>query len=299
MACYHPLKAYRTPDGVVFTQLGRYDIVGDIELPCGQCIACRMRRASDWALRVMQESTLWDSNCFITLTYARDCLPAGGSLEHRDFQLFMKRLRKQQKGKTIRFYMCGEYGPLNGRPHYHACIFNNDFRKDRTLSGVSASGANYYDSQELRELWTHGKVSVQDLTLETAGYCARYIMKKALGKNSKESYDLVDAETGEITHRNPEYAAMSLKPGIGAEWFNKFHTDVYPVDYVIASGTKYRPPKYYDKLFKRSKDLVFDQVEQERIEKGKLTAPDQTDERRAVRERVHNARVRDLTRKDL
>ena len=112
MSCYHPLKGFRTPSGVVFSELGRHDILGDIEIPCGQCIGCRMRRASDWTIRVMHEASLHSENCFVTLTYGRDKLPPDGSLEHRDFQLFMKRLRFHAK-RPVRFYMCGEYGPLN------------------------------------------------------------------------------------------------------------------------------------------------------------------------------------------
>ena len=150
MSCYHPLKGFRTPSGVVFSELGRHDILGDIEIPCGQCIGCRMRRASDWTIRVMHEASLHSENCFVTLTYGRDKLPPDGSLEHRDFQLFMKRLRRHF-GKTVRFYMCGEYGPLNFRPHYHACLFNVNFISDRVPAGKSGSGAVFYDSPTLEE----------------------------------------------------------------------------------------------------------------------------------------------------
>ena len=38
----------------------------------------------------------------------------------------MKRLRKKY-GSKIRFFQCGEYGELYGRPHYHACLLNFDF----------------------------------------------------------------------------------------------------------------------------------------------------------------------------
>jgi len=39
----------------------------------------------------------------------------------------MKRLRKHYSGRTIRYYMCGEYGENMGRPHYHAVFFNLRF----------------------------------------------------------------------------------------------------------------------------------------------------------------------------
>jgi len=281
----------------VFAELGRHDILGSIELPCGQCIGCRMRRASDWSLRVMHEASQWSENCFVTLTYGRDKLPPNGSLEHRDVQLFFKRLRKHCK-RPVRFYMCGEYGPLHGRPHYHACLFNVDFRDDRVPSGRSASGELFYTSPTLERLWGHGIVSVQDLTPETASYCARYIMKKALGESAKTAYADVDAD-GVITQRRPEYAAMSLKPGIGATWFEKYRRDVFPHDFVVQNGQERQVPKYYDKLLKRSKAAFLDEVEFARHQRAKASAPDQTDERRQVRETVHLAKVSTLKRGNL
>lgn len=289
MSCYRPLKGFRTPSGVVFSELSRYDILGDIEIPCGMCIGCRMRRASDWTLRCMHEASMYDANCFVTLTYGRDCLPPDGSLEHRDFQLFMKRVRKVFG--PVRFYMCGEYGPLNFRPHYHACLFGVDFRSDWAALGKSASGAVFYESRQLSDLWKLGRCSVQPLTKETAGYCARYIMKKRLGEDAKAAYVTAD---GVI--RRPEYAAMSLKPGIGARWFAKYGRDVYPHDFVIAGGARVTPPRYYDKLLRRTGDVVLDEIEQARIDKARMVVADQTDERRAVREIVHNARVSTLKR---
>ena len=290
MSCFHPLRAFRTPQGVVFNELGRYDIVGRLELPCGQCVGCRMRRASDWALRVTHEASLWEANCFVTLTYGRDCVPAGGSLEHRDFQLFMKRLRKRFAPATIRFYMCGEYGPLNLRPHYHACLFNVDFRFDRVVCGKSGAGAVFFDSPTLSELWSHGRVSVQDLNASTASYCARYIMEKLNGDLGEAAYSSVDSD-GVVSRRVAPYCAMSLRPGIGALWLSKYHRDVYPHDFVVADGVKRRPPKYYDKLFRAGAALMMESVEFERGKRAKLCFPDSTDERLAVREVVVNARV--------
>ncbi|AXH77596.1 MAG: replication initiator protein [Microviridae sp.] len=294
MSCYRPLKAFRTPSGAVFHEKSGHDILGDLELPCGQCIGCRMRRASDWALRVMHEASCYEDNCFVTLTYDQAHLPTDATLNHRDFQLFLKRARKAHKA-PIRFYMCGEYGPLNQRPHYHACLFNINYT-DRTPQGKSASGELYYSSKVLANQWGLGNVSVQDLNRQTAGYCARYIMKKALGNDAKTAYQAVDPETGEIIQRKPEYAAMSLKPGIGATWFNKWHRDVFPADHVISEGTKHQVPKYYDKLIRRAGVLDTDQLEFKRQQRAAKSAPDQTDARRRVRETVHEARVKTLRR---
>lgn len=296
MSCYHPIKGFRTSSGVVFSELGRYDILGSIELPCGMCIGCRMRRASDWTLRVMHEASLWEQNCFVTLTYARDRLPPDGSLEHRDFQLFMKRVRRHFK-VPVRFYMCGEYGPLNLRPHYHACLFNVDFFDDRKVMGKSGAGAVYFNSPLLERLWGHGRVSVQDLTRETAGYCARYIMKKPLGILTEAQKAAYVTDDGVIRRR--EYAAMSLKPGIGAGWFEKYSQQVHRHDWVIADGAKHSVPKYYDKLARRAKDIRMDAVEFAREQAARAHVEDQTPERLSVREIVHTARMRNFLRSDV
>lgn len=285
MPCYHPLKAFRTPSGVVFQELNRHDIIGDIELPCGQCIGCRMRRASDWTLRVQHEASLWPRNCFVTLTYARDCLPPDGSLFHRDFQLFMKRLRKFV-GCRVRFYMCGEYGENSLRPHYHACLFNVDFQSDRVHAGKSASGSRMYASKTLEVLWGHGMCTVQDLVRETAGYCARYIMKKQLG--DPNAYATADGVV-----LKPEYSVMSK--GVGRGWLEKYKRDVFPHDFVVAEGGRHRVPRYYDRVVDLEAEEA-DRIEYERYLAGKACAADNTDERRAVREVVHLAQVRSLKR---
>lgn len=297
MACYHPIRGYRTPTGVVFSELKRHDVIAPIDIPCGQCIACRMQRASDWELRVMHEASQFDKNCFVTLTYAPGNLPPLGSLLHRDFQLFLKRTRKHHfvtTGQKLRFYMCGEYGETTQRPHYHACLFNIDF-EDRVPAGKSKSGALFYESETLNTLWGLGRATVQPLVKETASYCARYIMKKVLGNEAKTAYAVTNPETGEILQRAPEYAAMSLRPGIGASWFSRYGSDVFPMDNVIANGERRKVPKYYDKLLKRSgKDT--DEIKYQREIRGRKHAHDNTPNRLAVKEQVHQAKVKTLKR---
>lgn len=293
MSCYKPLKAFRTSTGVSFSELARDDHIGQIELPCGQCIGCRERIASDWALRVAHESTLWPQNCFLTLTYAGGALPYLGGLQHSDFQRFMKRLRKHA-GKPIRYYMCGEYGPSTQRPHYHACIFNHDFRSDRVPAGKSRSGMVFYSSAALAALWPHGRATVQDLTPGTASYCARYITSKLTGDLGEATYQRADSD-GVFQPIKPPYAAMSLKPGIGARWFERYSRDVFPHDTVVAEGIERPVPKYYTKLLKRS-GADTDELEYRRQLRAKRDMEHQTPARLAVRETVHKARIRNLNR---
>ena len=51
-------------------------------------------------------------------------------------------------------------------------------------------------------------------------------------------------------------------------------------------------PRYYDKLMRRTGNVRMDALEFEREKRAKLTAADNSDERRLVREEVHLARVR-------
>lgn len=295
MTCYHPIKGYRTSTGVSFSQLRRDDHIGSIEIPCGQCWGCRLRRAQDWELRITHEAAMWPNNCFVTLTYAPGQLPPNGSLCHRDFQLFMKRVRKEFK-HVVRFYMCGEYGEENGRPHFHACLFNADFG-DRVLAGKSRSGHDFFSSGLLDKLWPFGRAMVQDLVPETASYCARYVMKKVTGDAAEMHYRRV--VDGREVDLQPEYNTMSRFPGIGSNWFEKYRRDVFPHDICVQRGSERRVPKFYDKLLKRSKLQIADDVQFARQKRAAAAAPDNTDERRAVREVVAIARARNQLRGDV
>lgn len=132
MPCYFPMQGFRsktlTDNGkrkIVFSKNQGFEDL-PVTLPCGQCIGCRLEHSRQWAIRCLHEASLHEHNCFLTLTFDDEHLPKSESLDVRDLQLFMKRLRKEY-GKGIRFYACGEYGEKYYRPHYHLCLFNHDF----------------------------------------------------------------------------------------------------------------------------------------------------------------------------
>lgn len=250
MPCYHPLSAYQTAGGdVVFCERG--DIVRSLFLPCGQCIGCRLERSRQWAVRIMHEQQLYEESCVVTLTFDNEHVPRGDVDWYPFFQKFMKRLRKKWE---VRYFVCGEYGEKEWRPHFHACIFGYGFLKDRVKWKKSDAGFWQYRCPELDALWSLGVPTVGDLTFEYAQYVAKYILKKVTGTRAKPHYERVDESTGEIYELVPEFVHMSLKPGIGAEWFNKFGSEVYPFDRVIARGVPTKPPKYYDRLLERCVD---------------------------------------------
>jgi len=230
------------------------------------------------------------NNSFITLTYMEEHLPDRNQLYHKDFQDFIKRLRKKH---DIRYYMAGEYGPENDRPHYHACIFGYDF-PDKLYYKKTASGEKIYRSEELEKLWEWGFASVGELTFESAAYIARYCVSKITGDAAEEHYKRFD-HLGEY-QKVEEYNRMSLKPGIGATWLEKYKTDVYTFDYVIVNGVPTRPPKYYDKLFEATNAAQLQQLKDERIQQAYERRIDNTEVRLLDKETVAKAKAKSLLR---
>lgn len=249
MPCYRPQPAIRLTDGTVkFVSRDHPKSDGELVLPCGQCVGCRLERSRQWAVRCLHESKLHEQNCFITLTYDDANLPPGGSLRYEDFQLFMKRLRKFAR-VPVRFYMGGEYGERLERPHYHAILFGFDFADKKYFRRTSA-GERIFTSASLERLWPFGLSSIGSVTFESAAYIARYCVQKVNGDLAKRHYETI-TDDGEVIDRLPEFNHMSLKPGIGSGFFSRFRSDVYPRDYVVVRGVKQKPPKYYDKLLDR------------------------------------------------
>lgn len=311
MACYHPLTAYlskhqtnyktgKSYRRVSFKETDEHD--RQVSLPCGQCIGCRLERSRQWAMRCMHEAQLHQNNCFITLTYDNENLPKTGSLDKSDFQKFLKRFRKSIAPAKLRYYMAGEYGSTFGRPHFHACIFGYDFH-DKKLFKRTSSGSLIYTSENLKTLWPHGYSSIGDVTFESAAYVARYIMQKYNGQMEEnkhitqdEHYTYCDLETGELIKLLPEYNNMSLKPGIGAEWYKKYRSDVYPHDYVVVNGKKVKPPKYYDKQYKNEYPYEYEELLHNRETSAKLNHEDNTYARLSVKEKVTKAKLQLLKR---
>lgn len=234
-----------------------------------------------------------DRSSFVTLTYAPENLPPNGSLEYPTFQRFMKRLRKVY-GPT-RFFMCGEYGEARKRPHYHAGFFGL-WPDDAKQWRKSASGFPLFRSAKLEALWPLGSVEFGLLTFESAAYMARYVMGKVTGDQAEDYYRGVNTQSGEIEPVEPEFCHMSTKPGIGAMWFDRFHSEMFVHDKVYTNGVLARAPRYYDKLRKRMDAEGLELAKEERARKAAAGAADQTDERLAVREEVTKARVRFLKR---
>jgi hypothetical protein len=289
MPCFHPITAYhKIGGGITWTHRESNGI--KLTVSCKQCTGCRQEYARQWAMRNIHEASLWLNNIFITLTYNDQNLPEHNKLVKKDFQDFMKRLRKHKKANTknpIRFFHCGEYGEKFGRPHYHAILFNTNFNDRKPLPGQK----NLTTSDTLKKLWGKGHVSIGDVTFQSASYVAGYVQKKINGKQKEDHYRRIDKTTGETWVLPQEYATMSRRPGIAGLWFAKHKKDVYPSDNIHINGIEMRPPKYYDNLFQEQNPLQMEQIKENRTKAMQKTAHLRTPQALAQAKRNHQARM--------
>ncbi|UPW41644.1 replication initiator protein [Peromfec virus RodF8_32] len=333
MSCFSPLKAWPVPGQKTINGKQAYKILSlkplrepgyptlpmgpdiaffekhekeCISIPCGKCIGCRLSYARQWADRCMLELQYHQSAWFVTLTYndehvprcmygdpdtgeARPCL----TLDRRDVQLFLKRLRKAIEPAKIRYFGCAEYGPQTWRPHYHMIIFGLPL-DDLVLKRQDMDGkVSAYTSATLSKAWCHrpfgnysdileplGDVECSEVTWAACNYVARYIVKKQLGPDGKDFYERFNLV--------PPFTFMSRDPGIGRQFFED-HPDLYDFDSISVStptgGRNIRPPRYYDKLYdidhpqelaqiKESRRFIAEQSQQFKLFKTSLNVYD-------------------------
>lgn len=259
MACTHPRPAWRhpnntlkdvdadtgvienftpgVPQGIRFKQTPGWDT---IYVPCGKCEGCRADQAKMWAIRCYHEASLYNKNCFLTLTYDDDHLPPDGKIHKEHLQKFFRALR--DRGHKIRYFACGEYGELTRRPHYHAIVFGEDFKDGhieqigRTTTATKYStGEGTYVSPILRQCWvdasppgpptSRGYVQAAEINMATICYVCGYTAKK-----------IGDPDV---------FTLMSRRPGIGHRWLDCFKDDLLKTNSVTIEGKEYAvPPRY-------------------------------------------------------
>lgn len=305
MPCYHPVHGFLATNSV--TGKSKMVFKGPINnsdcsssmlsVPCGSCVGCRLERARQWAMRCMDEASLYDDNSFITLTFRPDVLlKRGNNLLKSDFQLFMKRLRKFTGGKLIRYFHCGEYGSKFFRPHYHALLFNMGF-PDRVYLKQTKAGFPIYRSPSLEANWKDGFSSTTDVTFGSAAYVARYHVKKVGTIVSDDHF--INPRTGEML--KPEYTTMSRGDhvrgtgGLGLGWYKKFKSDVYPHDARVIKGLDTKPARFYDSQYEKENPEGFKSLKLARLEAVSGRDSDNTTSRLLVKEKVKLAQLASLS----
>lgn len=310
MTCYHPLirvedrsKRIRAKDGhyynkayIVSPENFELENIANMaytkreQIPCGECIGCRLEYAKEWATRGFLESLYWDQNYFITLTYDDDNIHMhdyvedeegftytnngewGGTLVPKQLQDFIKRIRiymdRNHGNKNIRYMACGEYGGETQRPHYHIIFFNLQLPTETFYQPRIINKNMYYQNYIIEKCWKFGFSNVCPSNWNTMNYVARYITKKVNGSQADKHY----AELGQ----EKEFFRVSLKPGIGEQYYRDHWKEIYRDDkvYIInrAGSVAVQPPKYFDELLKREHPEEYERVRRKRKMRGKDSA---------------------------
>lgn len=212
-----------------------------LEVPCGQCMPCRIARREEWSLRLMHESLFWDSCIFVTLTYDNDHLPKNGSLVPNDLTKFFKRLRKRIGDRKLKYFACGDYGGKFDRPHYHILLFGMDFLKPDDREIIK-------DCWKLCDWNMLGKSPFGDVTPQSIRYVCKYIEDKVIGKEAKYAYD----ENGILR----TYAVMSK--GIGRTYAQENYKKILKELQCDVNGRSYPIPRYYRKILDLPMDDLLD-----------------------------------------
>lgn len=196
-----------------------------IPVPCGKCPPCQTKRVSQWSFRLKKQEEISSSSFFVTLTYNTENVPISPkgfmTLNKRDFQLFMKRLRKyhtkEKHNEKVSYYTAAEYGSNNYRPHYHAIIFNSS-------------------EQAIAASWQFGEIHIGKVSGASIAYTLKYINKgKLIPMHANDD-------------RLPEFSLMSK--GMGANWLTpsiirKYKNDLRIAFITIEDGVKIALPRYY------------------------------------------------------
>lgn len=243
-----------------------------MEVPCGNCIRCRLDYSKDWANRCTLEASQYAFNYFITLTYDDDHLVKGvydnPTLVRDHIKQFIKSLRQKLKRKYghegVRYFGCAEYSPTL-RPHYHIILFNcplpdlsTDFydSEGHVSHHKSSCGGFYEYSQFVKDCWPHGNILIADCNWNTSSYVSSYVLKKQKGEDSKiyKSFGIV-----------PPFTYQSTRPGIGANYYYDHKQEIMNIPSLIVPRDKKSPlltglPRYFKKLLKREEPEKYQEI---------------------------------------
>lgn len=219
----------------------------------------------------MHEAQMHENNIFLTLTYAEEHLKSP-KLIYKHFQDFMKRLRKDNPQQDVGVFVTGEYGTKTKRPHWHAILFNY-CPTDGTLKYCNHRGDKVYESATLQKLWPWGISEYGSVTLESAGYCARYAAKKLAHGNDDE-------------HDYKPISKKSSKHAIGKKFLEKYWRSIFNLGKCIIlkpDGSSFESsiPRYYEKWLQKNEPEAW--VEYHGTVKNKRT---QAAQKKAEEERL-------------
>lgn len=235
MSCYDPVLCFASGTGKrTFRHFSKASRIikesHNLVFDCGKCLDCRKKKARELANRCVLHASLYEKNCFLTLTYDEQKPDYHNRLQYEDIQKFKKNLRRQvdyHHGKKIEIFNVHEYGK-NGKKHWHLIVFNHDF-SDKELYTVK-NGNRLYTSKYLETKWKFGFNTIGDVNEATAMYQAQYMQKDIKNGNTEE-----------------EKKSKSQHKGIGLPWFEKHYSQIMRLGYLPINGRKDPVPRAFEK----------------------------------------------------
>lgn len=202
-----------------------------IVFDCGKCLSCRKKRAYELAARCVLHASLFNENCFLTLTYDEKREGYHNEFEYSDIQKFKKRLRAavwRKHKRRVDLFNVHEYGK-NGKKHWHLVLFGYDF-SDKLVQSRHGE-YSLYTSGELQSLWKFGFSTVGSVTEASAMYQAQYMEK--------------DFKNGNYNGGRKSHSRHS---GIGRCYFEKHYRQILSLGYVPFNGRRLPVPRYFRKI---------------------------------------------------
>lgn len=207
-----------------------------VSIGCENCIECRMQKAREWKVRLMEDIRRRTNGKFITLTFSDESIAELSDIEGktrglRGYELdnaiatvamrrFLERWRKKYE-KSLRHWAVTELGQ-NGTEniHIHAIVWTDE------------------DAKEVARVWQYGHMFPNDwrenyVTERTVNYIAKYVSKVDRLHRGYKSKILTSPGIGqgyEIT---------------GAGRLNRFKGEKTREVYVTRQGIKLALPIYY------------------------------------------------------
>lgn len=245
--CADPVLCYNDGDARRFRHFSLanpiFKILSNEVFDCGKCVFCRKKRAMELAVRCVLHASLYDHNCFLTLTYDEERPSYHNRFEYKDVQDFKKRLRSwvwYHYRDRVDVFNVHEYGK-NGKKHWHLVVFNFDF-EDKVFH-TSRNGHALYRSEDLSSLWGFGFGAIGNVTEASAMYQAQYTQK--------------DLKNGNLFNEKKSHSKHS---GIGRDYFLKHFDQILSLGFIPFSGRKIPIPRYFQKIAHKHYSHFFEPI---------------------------------------
>ena len=277
----------------------RYKIV----VPCGHCRDCQNSKRAALVARFKNEQKYLPYVKFVTLTYSnvellnlyykpyyflyrsKAAMLKKLDLAEQNNELFRygKFLLNKDHAKTfcatfqkeyeklfsckVKYYLCGEYGTLNYRPHFHIAFFFQYKHTDIQLHDFIA------------KIWRYGDIQVGDCSDGGLNYVAKHCYKEDCGSE-------IQKKKAPIFQLQSRYHG-----GIGCNLANDqsiLHNYEKEIKFGIIKGTKYKyslpryvlrklhPERFCDSELLELEHSGLTQLTQKIIDSGYGTVPDDT-----------------------